>query len=159
MVKSGILAAAVLAVSMLMPAGTSPAEALTGVKPAVKDGSLKHEVGRRGFRRGGFRGFRRGGLRGFRRGGFRRGFRRGRIGGLRLRIGRGYRGRRFYGGYYPRRRWRRRFYRPRYYGVPYVSYRYARGGRCWRLRRTAIITGKSKWWRRYHRCRHGYYGW
>lgn len=136
MLKTGVVAAAMVAGALMVPVSTSPAEAVPVSKPAVKEMTLKHKVHR--WRRG-FRGFRGRGFRG-------------------LRFRRGFRGRRFYGGFYPRLRFRR-FYRPRhyYYGGPYVSHRYYGRGRCWRLKRNALATGKSKWWRRYHRCRRGYY--
>lgn len=148
MLKSGVVAATLLAAALLVPTGTKPAEALTVTKPAVKDMTLKHDVRRfrRGFR--GFRGRRFRGFRGRRFGGIRLGVRRG--------FRRGFRGRRFYRG----RRFRR-FYRPRvyYYGGPAVYYGSYRRGRCYHLKRRALYTGKRKWWRRYYRCKHyrGYY--
>ena len=147
MLKTGVVAAALLAVTLVVPVSTTPADAMPVTESAAKEVDLKHKVGRRGR---GFRGFR---GRGF------RGFRGRRFGGLRLR--RGFRGRRFYGGYYPRRRLRfRRFYRPRaYYARPYLSYRHYGRRSCRYYKRRAYLTGRSKWWRRYHRCRsyRGYY--
>lgn len=51
--------------------------------------------------------------------------------------------RRFYGGYYP-------YYYGAYYGSSYY-------GDCGWLRRRAIRTGSSYWWRRYEACVDGYY--
>jgi hypothetical protein len=36
-------------------------------------------------------------------------------------------------------------------------YPYAYDGDCYWLRRRALNTGSSYWWRRYYACRHGYY--
>lgn len=146
MLKSSVVAATMLAVALLVPAGAKQAEAMPAAKPAVGD-SLKHNVGRwgRGFRGRGLRGFR-----GFRGRGFRRGFR-GRGFGLRLRSRRGFRGRGF-----RRFGYGRRFYRPRarfYYGGPV----YYSGRSCRHLKRRYRYTGNSYWWHRYRRCKHRYY--
>ncbi len=37
------------------------------------------------------------------------------------------------------------------------AYPYAYGDGCYWLRRRALYTGSSYWWRRYYACRHGYY--
>lgn len=139
-VKSGVVAAATLAVALLVPAGAKQAEAMPLAKPAVKEMALKHKVGRWGRR--GFRGFR---GRGF------RGFRGRRFGGIRLGFRRGFRGRRFYRGFRGRR-----FFRPRaryYYGGPRY---YSRRG-CYHLKRRYKYTGNLYWWDRYKACKFGYY--
>ena len=135
MLKAMFAAVAVAAAVMVSPAGIKPAEAVPAVKPDVAKTSLKVDV----RKRRGYRGFKRYRGRGFRR----------------------YRGvRRFHRG----RRYGRRFYRHRrfrpyryYYGVPYAGYYYGYGSSCRWLKRRAIITGSSYWWRRYHACRYGYY--
>ncbi|MCH9765379.1 MAG: hypothetical protein K0U34_05240 [Alphaproteobacteria bacterium] len=137
MFKAGFAAATLMAVAFSVPAGTTSAEALPLVKPAVQDANVKHEVGR--WRRG-FRGFRGRGFRGFRRHRF-RGFRGRRFGGLRLGYRRGF-----------RRRHRLRYY----YGAPYVSYGYYRRGGCRHLKRRAKYTGNPYYWEMYKRCKFGY---
>lgn len=134
MLKSGCVAAAVLAVALFAPVGAKQAEAMPVAKPDAKEMALKHKVGRWGRR--GFRGFR--GRR---------------FGGLRLRFGPRFYGRKFYyGGYYPRRR----FYRPRlryYYGGPAYYSRHS----CRYLKKRFRYTGNPYWWHRYKRCKFGGY--
>lgn len=136
MLKMSTVAASLLVAALFVPAGAKPAGAVPAVKPAVKEMTLKHTVGRRGR---GFRGFR----------GFRRGFRGRRFGGRRFGLRRGWRGRRFH----------RRFYRPRlryYYGAPAVYGYYGYSRRCRHLKRRAKYTGSRYWWRRYVNCKYGY---
>lgn len=150
MFKLTVVAPAIVAAAFMLPLTAAvPAQALPVTKPAAKEMTLKHDVGRR-FR--GFRGFR--GHRGFRRGfrgrrGFRRGFH-----GFRGGYRRGLRSRKW------RRFGHRRFYRPKfrfYYGAPYVSHRYYNRGACYHLKKRAIYTGSHYWWRRYRKCLRYYY--
>jgi hypothetical protein len=48
-----------------------------------------------------------------------------------------------------------RFHRGVFIGVPVYTYGSAYGSCRW-LRHRAEVTGSSYWWRRYHRCRHGW---
>jgi hypothetical protein len=48
-----------------------------------------------------------------------------------------------------------RFHRGVFIGVPIYTYGTAYGSCRW-LRHRAEVTGSSYWWRRYHRCRHGW---
>lgn len=149
MFKSSVVAATMLAVALLAPAGAKQAEAMPLAEPAVKDMNLKHNVGRRGR---GFRGLRGRGFRGLRG----RGFRGRRFGGRRLGLRRGFRGRGFRRRGFRRRRFGRRFYRPRlryYYGAPI----YYSGRSCRYLKRRYKYTGNPYWWDRYRRCKYGYY--
>jgi hypothetical protein len=147
------------------------AHAAPAMKPGVATPSpMTHDVQMRG--RGGGRGSfggmgggpRVGGMGGGPRvGGFSRGpgrsFSPGR-GGPRF-AGRGYGG--YKGGYRGRHHGHhhhkhRRFRGYAYYGLPYVyAYSdYDGGYSCAYLRRRAIRTGSSYWWRRYEECRYGY---
>ena len=169
MLKEWLTALAVSAVSLLaMPIAASGAA--PAVKPEVASPtSTVQPVQMRGrgggFSRGG--GISRGGMgrsfgrmnRGPRVGGFSRGpgrsFSPGR-GGPRF-AGRGYGG--FRGRHHGHHHHghHRRFRGYAFYGLPYVyAYSAYDGYGCSYLRRRALRTGSSYWWRRYEECRYGY---
>ena len=66
-------------------------------------------------------------------------------------------GSRFYGhrGHFRHRHWGPRFWGPRYWGGPSI-YLYSGHRGCYWLKRRAINTGSSYWWRRYNACRFGW---
>ena len=152
---SRLLVASAMAGALLMAgAATRSAEAipLSKLQVGTDTGSDVTLAKRRGG--GGFRG----GGRGFKGGGFKAGKSfRGRSGFASPRIKRGrdgfarpHRGHRHRGG---KRRFYSYGYAPYYYGY-YDSYY---DDSCAWLRRKALRTGSSYWWRRYERCRDLYY--
>jgi len=164
MLKELITALAVSAASLL---ALPMAHAAPAMKPEVAAPASTAQAvqmrGRDGFARGG--GISRGGMgrsfggmnRGPRVGGFRSGpgrsFYSGR-GGPRF-SGRGYRGHRGHAGRHHRHH--RRFRGYAFYGLPYVyAYGAYDGYGCSYLRRRAVRTGSSYWWRRYEQCRYGH---
>ena len=66
-------------------------------------------------------------------------------------------GPRVYGhrGHFRHRHWGPRFWGPRYWGGPSI-YLYSGHRGCYWLKRRAINTGSSYWWRRYNACRFGW---
>jgi hypothetical protein len=142
----------------LLMAGAAPrsAEALPVSKLQVDtdNGSgvtLAKRGGRGGYRGGGGRGYkggRSGGMRAFGGGSGKR------FGGRHSGIGKQhFGGRRHHRGPKIRFRSRSHGYLPYYYGY-YNSYY---DDSCAWLRRRALRTGSSYWWRRYEDCRHDYY--
>jgi hypothetical protein len=84
-----------------------------------------------------------------------RGF--GRRGFGRRSFGRRHFGRRHFGRHRGfRRGWYRRYGYRGYYGRGIYFGGYGYGRRCGWLRRRAVITGSSYWWRRYRACRYYY---
>lgn len=154
-----VLAAGALAGALLMTGATTrPAEAIPVAKSqADADGGVT--LARRGGGGGGFKGFGGGGgFKGFGGGGF-KGFKGGGgYGGGGFKFKGGYGG--YHGGYGKPHHGRRHHRGPRIRYYPYYSYypyyyydSYYYDDSCAWLRRKALRTGSSYWWRRYERCR------
>lgn len=146
--KSAMAAVFAAGALLAQAAPASAAAATAGVKAVPASQAAGVTLVRRGGHGGGFRSGG-GGHRAFGGGGGRRSF--GGGGGRRLFSGGG--GYRSY-GHRRHRHWRPS--RGIYFAAPYVTYRSYSYGSCRWLKRKAIRTGSSYWWRRYNRCRYNY---